>query len=174
MYCNFRTWLDLQTSLKNNIDDLIMTAWLLTYNFQNRHKIRTRFVKQWDLVFVPHWMQVTTLIRKTADVKWFIINSLHKLDDIFTIDCILHSVALHIAACILRACLNVYLYLSLPHAFWTNINRIYQREFSGVSKETSSILDPRTWTTPWIQDVNWTNTRRSEDVLDVFWTSYVR
>ena len=29
-------------------------------------------------------------------------------------------------------------------------------------------------TTPWTQDVNWTYTRRSEDALDVFLTSYVR
>ena len=29
-------------------------------------------------------------------------------------------------------------------------------------------------TTPWTQDVNWTYIRRSEDVQDVFWTSYVR
>ena len=28
--------------------------------------------------------------------------------------------------------------------------------------------------TPQTQDVNWTYIRRSEDVLDVFWTSYVR
>ena len=28
--------------------------------------------------------------------------------------------------------------------------------------------------TLWTQDVNWTYTRRSEDVLDFFWTSYVR
>ena len=28
--------------------------------------------------------------------------------------------------------------------------------------------------TPWTQDVNWTYIRRSEDVEDVFWTSYVR
>ena len=28
--------------------------------------------------------------------------------------------------------------------------------------------------TPQAQDVNWTYIRRSEDVLDVFWTSYVR
>ena len=27
---------------------------------------------------------------------------------------------------------------------------------------------------PWTQDVNWTYIRRSEDVLDFFWTSYVR
>ena len=27
--------------------------------------------------------------------------------------------------------------------------------------------------TPWTQDVNWTYIRRSEDVQDVFWTSYV-
>ena len=29
-------------------------------------------------------------------------------------------------------------------------------------------------TTPWEQDVSWTYIRRSEDFLDVFWTSYVR
>ena len=28
--------------------------------------------------------------------------------------------------------------------------------------------------TPWTQDVNWTYIRRSEDVLDVCWTSYIR
>ena len=28
--------------------------------------------------------------------------------------------------------------------------------------------------TPWAQDVNWTYIKRSEDVQDVFWTSYVR
>ena len=28
--------------------------------------------------------------------------------------------------------------------------------------------------TPWAQDVNWTYIRRSEDILEVFWTSYVR
>ena len=28
--------------------------------------------------------------------------------------------------------------------------------------------------TPWTQDVIWTNIRHSEDVLDVFWTSYLR
>ena len=28
--------------------------------------------------------------------------------------------------------------------------------------------------TPWTQYVNWTYIRRSEDVLDVFWTSYIR
>ena len=28
--------------------------------------------------------------------------------------------------------------------------------------------------TPWTQDVNWTYKRRSEDVLDVFWMSYIR
>ena len=27
---------------------------------------------------------------------------------------------------------------------------------------------------PWTQDVNWTCIRRSENVLDIFWTSYVR
>ena len=27
---------------------------------------------------------------------------------------------------------------------------------------------------PWTQDVNWTYIRRSEDVKDVFWTSYIR
>ena len=27
MYCNFQTWLNLQASQKNHIDDLIMTAW---------------------------------------------------------------------------------------------------------------------------------------------------
>ena len=27
---------------------------------------------------------------------------------------------------------------------------------------------------PWTQDVNWTYIRRSEDTLDVFWTSYIR
>ena len=27
---------------------------------------------------------------------------------------------------------------------------------------------------PWTQDVNWKYTRRSEDVQDIFWTSYVR
>ena len=27
---------------------------------------------------------------------------------------------------------------------------------------------------PWIQDVSWTHTRRSEDLLELFWTSYVR
>ena len=43
-------------------------------------------------------MQVTTLIRKTVDVKSFIINPLHKPDDTLTIDCILHSVALYIVA----------------------------------------------------------------------------
>ena len=30
------------------------------------------------------------------------------------------------------------------------------------------------YTSPWIQGVNWTYISRSEDVLDVFWTSYVR
>ena len=29
-------------------------------------------------------------------------------------------------------------------------------------------------TTPWAQDVNWTYMRRSEDVQDFFWASYVR
>ena len=28
--------------------------------------------------------------------------------------------------------------------------------------------------TPWAQDVNWTYIRRSEDILEVFWASYVR
>ena len=28
--------------------------------------------------------------------------------------------------------------------------------------------------TPWTQDVNWTQIRHLEDILDVFWTSYVR
>ena len=28
--------------------------------------------------------------------------------------------------------------------------------------------------TPWTQDVNWTYIRRSADVQDVFWKSYVR
>ena len=27
--------------------------------------------------------------------------------------------------------------------------------------------------TPWAQDVNWTYVRLSEDVLDIFWTSYI-
>ena len=28
--------------------------------------------------------------------------------------------------------------------------------------------------TPWTQEVNWRSIRRSEDALNVFWTSYVR
>ena len=28
--------------------------------------------------------------------------------------------------------------------------------------------------TPWTQDVNWAYIRRSEDILDLFWMSYVR
>ena len=30
------------------------------------------------------------------------------------------------------------------------------------------------WMSPWAQDVNWTYIRRSEDAMDIFWTSYVR
>ena len=36
----------------------------------------------------------------------------------------------------------------------------------------SSILQQ--YCSTWTQDVNWTYKRRSEDVLDVFWTSYAR
>ena len=36
-------------------------------------------------------------------------------------------------------------------------------------RKQTSLLD-----TPWTQDVNWTYVRHSEDVLHVFWTSYVR
>ena len=36
------------------------------------------------------------------------------------------------------------------------------------SNHSLTIISPQT------QDVNWTYIRRSEDVLDVFWTSYVR
>ena len=39
-------------------------------------------------------------------------------------------------------------------------------------QETHS--EPSQTSTPWTQDANWTYVRRSEDVLDVFWKSYVR
>ena len=55
------------------------------------------------------------------------------------------SVASYLAACILRARLSIYFYLRWPNEFWTKINKIFKREFLGVSKETSPILDPRTW-----------------------------
>ena len=55
------------------------------------------------------------------------------------------EVSCFIAACILRgACLRVCLCLSCEHAYSTKINRIYKREFPGVSKEASPILDTRT------------------------------
>ena len=56
------------------------------------------------------------------------------------------SVARYIAACILHMCLSACLCLSWLYTFLTKTNRIYKREFSGVSKEASPILDPRTST----------------------------
>ena len=56
------------------------------------------------------------------------------------------SVARYMAACTLRACLSICLYLSWSHVFWTKINKICKREFLRVSKETSPILNSRTWT----------------------------
>ena len=55
-------------------------------------------------------------------------------------------VACYIAVCILRDCLSVCLCLSWAHAFSTKINGIYNWGFSGVSKETITMLDSRTST----------------------------
>ena len=43
MYCNFQTLFDWKAQQKSHIDDLITTTWWPMYNFQNRHKITTRF-----------------------------------------------------------------------------------------------------------------------------------
>ena len=70
---------------------------------------------------------------------------MNKLYDTSTIDCILDFSTAALLSC-LRACLSVCLCLSWSHTFWTKINRIYKREFSGVSSDTSPIFDPRTST----------------------------
>ena len=55
------------------------------------------------------------------------------------------SVVCYMATYILRTCLSICLYLCWPHTFATKINRIYKQKFSDVSKGTSPILSPRTW-----------------------------
>ena len=49
----------------------------------------------------------------------------------------------YIAACVLRRSLSVYWCLSWPHAFWTKINRICKREFSGCPRK-----QVRSWLLP--------------------------
>ena len=56
------------------------------------------------------------------------------------------SVNCYVAKCILRVCLSVYLCLNWASTFCTKTNWIYKREFSGVSKERSPIMDLRTST----------------------------
>ena len=63
------------------------------------------------------------------------------LTTFFTFILLFCSVARYIAAWILRACLNACFCLSWSNALRAKINRIYKREFSSVSKETSPILD---------------------------------
>ena len=46
--------------------------------------------------------------------------------------------------------------------------------FLTMNYEDITIMKMTKRLTPYTQEVNWTYIRRSEDVLDVFWTSYVR
>ena len=65
--------------------------------------------------------------------------------------------------------------------YFTNPNRMWKKEnvFAKCSiiEMFDKILNTPLYAKfdiPWTQNVNWTYLRRSEDVQDVFWTSYVR
>ena len=62
------------------------------------------------------------------------------------------SVARYIAAYVLRVCLSFCLCLSWLHAFWKKITRVYERESSVVSKETSSWIPALQLATYWRED----------------------
>ena len=59
---------------------------------------------------------------------------------------------------------TIFIFLSRNFVFMHTL-RIIIMFHSFISKNTGS---------PYRQDVNWTYTRRSEDIQDVFWTSYIR
>ena len=73
-------------------------------------------------------------------------NPLDKTNETLNIYCTLyfHTVVL------LHSCMHLFKFLFMfelaASIFWTKINRIYKREFSCVSNQTSPILDPRTST----------------------------
>ena len=76
---------------------------------------------------------------------------MHKPDDTLTIRCFLHFHTVVLFSCLPNSCMHLAcvlecLCLSWSHAFWTENNKIYKREFSSVSKETSPILGSRTST----------------------------
>ena len=81
---------------------------------------------------------------------WVIHKKTLASDGTLTIDCILNFRTVVLLYCSLNRCMHlawVFEYLlicvSWPHTFWIKISKIYQRTFSGVSKEASLILDPR-------------------------------
>ena len=57
--------------------------------------------------------------------------------------------------------LSLALPINVPHDFQESSN-------------FTSILFPLKAPSPWTQDINWTYIRRLQDILDLFWTSYVR
>lgn len=61
-------------------------------------------------------------------------------------DCILYFHNVVLLSYWLHSCMHLACMFECLHAFQTKINRIYQREFSGVSMETSAILYSRTST----------------------------
>ena len=68
---------------------------------------------------------------------------MYKPDDTLIIDCILQIHTAVLVSCLLHSCMHlacVFKYLFI-YAFWTKIDRIYKHKFSGVSNETSPILD---------------------------------
>ena len=69
----------------------------------------------------------------------------------------------------------------LEKMFWFNFIKLTVEYFNGLKglQIPNKSAGIRKFSSPWsisqwTQDVNWTYIRRSEDVQDVFWTSYVR
>ena len=74
---------------------------------------------------------------------------MHKPGDTSTIDCILHSHTFVLLSCLLPNCIHLawvfecLFMLAMDERILITINRVYERESSGTSRETSLILDPR-------------------------------